>query len=1049
MESASPGQGDGAIISPSFAYGFSTSIHGNLYHLEGQKLVYSAGQFFAVMGGEDGKASFIPTHTAVRAVKGLRLANNKKYLAAVEDTYDADKQQVSLYNIPAEKRVRTLTLEKQHTHASTVVGISFSGDGKLLMIAAGEPDYTIMLWRWHSNKLVMTISPDCQVCCATINPWDESSLAVASSHLVRSYRLDLAGATDRPNNHLMLDHNGDTKVTCITYLVGGLLAIGTNTGRILVYSEAGMVAQLDISGAPLSSSGKQQSEPNTALQTPRTPNRPSGIGSSKQGFNSVTTAVQASKPVGSGDRNGVQALVQRGRGFVVAGSKWDVYLFDPPAATTKRTAGVETYTLSRRLSFALSNGRVPAQQTLLLSSSGGSDGSAAAGGAALTADAQVLGMSVSVTDDHLALTTASGKLLLLDLTAALEALQEADDAAAAAANSSSISGSGDAAGQAASAAGGADLGSSADAESANAGASGVDEADPNPTGWQVLCAGFPSARVVGLDAAQHLPVVLVVSEDKWVRVWDWVRRTRVAAKYLAGEQPLCCALHPSGTMAALGTTEALSLYYVLRHELAPISDLPVAKCSVVRYSHGGSMLAAVGRTNAIVVYPAYYGGGTGASGINPAHWRGNTTTYYTQSSNSGARRGAGEAAGVGAEGACLLRPLWVLKAHVSTVTDLVFSGDDSRLVSSGAGGAVYFWDLATGSRIMELEYVDKKCVYYAACHHDRSSAAVVRTMDGRLQHLQDGHLAFEVAGLGHDASPMALTGDGRVLLAGTSRGSVISIPWPKDPQAAGEQQQQMRALGAADAAADGLAGFGAAGQQQQDHNQGILLDDAAGQGQSAAAQHAQMHAGLLKHLSVQVEAGGMLSPRSSVITPGSAATAKTPSSALAARTPQTAKTPLGAKAPGRPSTAAHMPGAVPAVTGTPGSASGNQQDAASQPGASRVGDDSTPGSHQGFKEYRLHAARITAMKMLHSSGVLFTASADGLVMMSSITLVLDGILTDPPPPALPPSASVASTAAAVAAQMVTGPNSTLAATGLAAGKDQTMHTPAWNHRQSP
>lgn len=60
-----------------------------------------------------------------------------------------------------------------------------------------------------------------------------------------------------------------------------------------------------------------------------------------------------------------------------------------------------------------------------------------------------------------------------------------------------------------------------------------------------------------------------------------------------------------------------------------------------------------------------------------------------------------------------MRPLWVLKAHVSTVTDLVFSGDDTRLVSSGAGGAVYFWDLATGSRLMELEYVDKKCVYFA------------------------------------------------------------------------------------------------------------------------------------------------------------------------------------------------------------------------------------------------------------------------------------------------------------------------------------------------
>lgn len=61
----------------------------------------------------------------------------------------------------------------------------------------------------------------------------------------------------------------------------------------------------------------------------------------------------------------------------------------------------------------------------------------------------------------------------------------------------------------------------------------------------------------------------------------------------------------------------------------------------------------------------------------------------------------------------MIRPLHVLKAHVSTVTDFVFSGNDQRLVSCGAGGAVYFWDLATGSRLMELEYVDKKCVYYA------------------------------------------------------------------------------------------------------------------------------------------------------------------------------------------------------------------------------------------------------------------------------------------------------------------------------------------------
>jgi len=31
----------------------------------------------------------------------------------------------------------------------------------------------------------------------------------------------------------------------------------------------------------------------------------------------------------------------------------------------------------------------------------------------------------------------------------------------------------------------------------------------------------------------------------------------------------------------------------------------------------------------------------------------------------------------------------------------------------GPVAPVYFWDLSAGGRIMELEYVDKKCVYHA------------------------------------------------------------------------------------------------------------------------------------------------------------------------------------------------------------------------------------------------------------------------------------------------------------------------------------------------
>jgi hypothetical protein len=119
-------------------------------------------------------------------------------------------------------------------------------------------------------------------------------------------------------------------VTCIAYLVGGMLAVGTSTGRITVYSEAGLVASMDISTAAdsqsssSSSSGSNHQQHSSASQTRA--GRPS----------SQTGAAAAPRLPHCAAVNGVQALVQRGRGFIAAGSMWDVYLFDPSGATAKR-----------------------------------------------------------------------------------------------------------------------------------------------------------------------------------------------------------------------------------------------------------------------------------------------------------------------------------------------------------------------------------------------------------------------------------------------------------------------------------------------------------------------------------------------------------------------------------------------------------------------------------------------------------------------------------------------------------------------------------------
>jgi WD40 repeat protein len=71
------------------------------------------------------------------------------------------------------------------------------------------------------------------------------------------------------------------------------------------------------------------------------------------------------------------------------------------------------------------------------------------------------------------------------------------------------------------------------------------------------------------------------------------------------------------------------------------AEFSVKKCNLAKYSNGGAVFAAVGRTNVIVVHHAYS-----------------------------------------------LQQLGQLKGHVSAVTSLQYSSDDRVLVSTGAGGAV-------------------------------------------------------------------------------------------------------------------------------------------------------------------------------------------------------------------------------------------------------------------------------------------------------------------------------------------------------------------------
>eukprot|EP00798_Chlamydomonas_sp_ICE-L_P028757 gene28757-31939_t len=257
---------------------------------------------------------------------------------------------------------------------------------------------------------------------------------------------------------------------------------------------------------------------------------------------------------------------------------------------------------------------------------------------------------------------------------------------------------------------------------------GVDNRGPVSS----LFGGFSTSPIVGMDVINYPPVLVTVSLDRWVRVYNFTSWQIIAAKEMVNDAS-CCSLHPAGNRLLVGMADKLRMFSLAQHDMDETAEFVVKNCNLVRFSNGGHIFACVGRNNIIGIYHAF---------------------THAQ--------------------------LGQLKAHVSAVSDIKFSKDDNMLVSIGAGGAVYFWNLSTYSRRSDMEFVDKRCIY---------PGAIVRTRNGRIQHIQDGQVQFELECKGGMYAPAVLAADDAILLAANNKddadlltannkGCLVSYSWP-------------------------------------------------------------------------------------------------------------------------------------------------------------------------------------------------------------------------------------------------------------------------------
>ncbi|KAI8998278.1 WD40-repeat-containing domain protein [Gaertneriomyces semiglobifer] len=251
---------------------------------------------------------------------------------------------------------------------------------------------------------------------------------------------------------------------------------------------------------------------------------------------------------------------------------------------------------------------------------------------------------------------------------------------------------------------------------------GAEEASP-PT---LLIPGFHTASITSLDLCTRKPILMTCASDRTVRIYNYETHQMIIERTFS-EELWSVALHPSGLWCLIVGGDKIRICTILDGELRINREIGVRGCRECRFSNGGHLFATT-HTNIINLYHTY------------------TFDLYT-----------------------------TLKGHTQRINSLQWSEDDRFLVSAGAEGAVYCWDVRDGRRVNE--HVVKGNCYTSAVGGDGGGRMWCCGSDSTVKEVTESTVSVEwpsdVA-----LTQIALSHDKKMLFTGTATGAIRALKFP-------------------------------------------------------------------------------------------------------------------------------------------------------------------------------------------------------------------------------------------------------------------------------
>eukprot|EP00762_Andalucia_godoyi_P007611 ANDGO_00791.mRNA.1 WD repeat-containing protein 65 len=278
--------------------------------------------------------------------------------------------------------------------------------------------------------------------------------------------------------------------------------------------------------------------------------------------------------------------------------------------------------------------------------------------------------------------------------------------------------------------------------------SNVDLLQEDSSSFRLLPFNLHSGAISDISAATQKPLLITISsQERGMRIYDFVNRKIEVTRQFSFEEPVCCAIHPLGYLAIVGFPTKIVIFNVLISDAVPFHEIPIRNPRMIKFSNGGQSFG-VSCANSIYVFST-------------------------------------------------LTLAWIhhFRGHSGTVKSFCWDPNDSRMVSVGFEGAVYEWNLAANKRSDDENYT-KGCEYLdVVCQTGKDgsfTSAICSGSDGRIKLIEKGVIKTQLQ-LPRDLEvrKMKWLSAGQTLIAGTSKGTLRLYSLPFDlSQPAGEDMDE-------------------------------------------------------------------------------------------------------------------------------------------------------------------------------------------------------------------------------------------------------------------